>query len=201
MFTECAPHVHRRDTPRASTRGDTWDMLTQTHANAESLRDEIDQLDDQVMRYGRAVETALAARAAGCIVPSVTLEGADIASRAGRITDRAVTGAESRDHDRARALRKVAGHLHALDLALDDRSVGQEGLEVVAKALAAAMDVFARPDICGLARLQDRVDLLLDHVEQQPGLRRLALHLLGIGTAAEFSWENHPHLHPAEAIR
>jgi hypothetical protein len=175
-------------------------MLTRTHAPAESLRDEIDQLDDQVMRYGRAVETALAARAAGCFVPSVRLEGADIARRAGRITDRAVTGGESRDHDRARALRKVAGHLQALDEALDDRSIGEEGLEGVAKALAAALDVFARPDIFGLARLQDRVDLLLDHVEQGPGLRRLALHLLGIGTAAEFAWANHPHLRPAEAM-
>ena len=67
---------------------------------------------------------------------------------------------------------------------------------MVAKALAAALDVFARPDIAGLARLQDRVDLLLDHVEQHPGLRRMAPHLMGIGTAAEFVWANHPHLRP-----
>ncbi len=46
--------------------------------------------------------------------------------------------------------------------------------------------------------LQDRVDLLLDHnAEQHPGLRRMAPHLMGIGTAAEFVQANHPHLHPA----
>ena len=50
------------------------------------------------------------------------------------------------------------------------------------------------------AHLQDRVDLLLDQVEHQSGLRRVAVHLLGIGTAAEFSWENHPQLHRAEIL-
>jgi hypothetical protein len=174
-------------------------MRRRTHVDtAETLRD---QLDNEVMRYGRAVEMTVAARAADCFVPSMRAEGADIVRRAGRLADRAVTAAESREHDRARALRKVAGHLHRLDLALDDRGVGHEALTVVAKALAAALDVFARPDILGLARLQDRVDLLLDHVEGDPGLRGMALHLLGIGTAAEFAWANHPHLRPAEAVR
>jgi hypothetical protein len=28
----------------------------------------------------------------------------------------------------------------------------------------------------------------------------VAVHLLGIGTAAEFSWENHPHLRRAELV-
>jgi hypothetical protein len=167
----------------------------------DTLHEELDRLDDEVMRYGRAIETTVAARAAGCAVPSIRREGAGIARRAGRLADRAVTSAEGREHDRARALRKVAGHLHALDVELDDGRVDHEALEVVTKALAAALDVFARPDILGLARLQDRVDLLLDHVEQQPSLRRTALHLLGIGTAAEFAWANHPHLlQPADAL-
>jgi hypothetical protein len=168
---------------------------------AQMLRADLDRLDDEVSRYGRAIETAVAARAAGCFVPSMLVEGGDIARGAGQLADRAVRQGESRDHDRARALRKVAGHLHALDLALDDNGLGHEALAVVGRALAAALDVFARPEINGLARLQDRVDLLLDHLEQHPGLRGMALHLLGIGTAAEFSWENHPHLRPAEAIR
>jgi len=64
----------------------------------------------------------------------------------------------------------------------------------VTAALAAALDVFARPDILGLARLQDRVDRLLDHVDHHPGLRQLAVPLMGIGTAAEFAWASHPHL-------
>ena len=111
-----------------------------------------------------------------------------------------MTAAESREHDRARALRKVVGHLHAVDAELEDGRIGHEALEVVARALAAALDVFARPDIGGLARLQDRVDLLLDHVERHAGLRRTAVHLLGIGTAAEFAWANHPHLRQPELI-
>jgi hypothetical protein len=173
-------------------------MRTRTRAEeAGTLGEQLDRLDDAVMRYDRAIETTLAARAAGCFVPSMHAEGAEIARGAGRVADRAAKGPESRDHDRARALRKVAGHLHALDLALDDRGGGDDALEAVAKALAAALDVFARPDIPGLARLQDRVDLLLDHVEQHPGLRQMAPHLMGIGTAAEFVWANHPHLHPA----
>jgi hypothetical protein len=173
-------------------------MRMRTHPEeADPLGDRLDRLDDEVMRYGRAVETAVAARAAGYFVPSTQDEGADIARAAGRLADRAAKGRQSRDHDRARALRKVAGHLHELDVALGERGVGHEALEVVGKALAAALDVFARPDISGLARLQDRVDLLLDHVEQHPGLRRMAPHLLGIGTAAEFVWANHPHLRPA----
>lgn len=177
-------------------------MPRRTHAEeAETVKGELDRLDDEVTGYGRAIETAVAARAAGCFVPSMLVEGGDIARGAGRLADRAVRCGESREHDRARALRKVAGHLHALDLALDDDGLGHEALEVVARALAAALDVFARPDIHGLARLQDRVDLLLDHVEQHPGLRGMALHLLGIGTAAEFAWANHPHLRPAGAIR
>ncbi|HEX5248996.1 MAG TPA: hypothetical protein VFW14_04960 [Gaiellales bacterium] len=45
----------------------------------------------------------------------------------------------------------------------------------MAKTLAAALDVFARPDIRGLVRLRDRVDLLLDHVERHSGLRRAEL--------------------------
>lgn len=49
-----------------------------------------------------------------------------------------------------------------------------------------ALDVFARPDIPGLTRLQDRV-----------GLRHMAPHLMGIGTATEFVWANHSHLRPA----
>jgi hypothetical protein len=159
----------------------------------------LDRLDDEVAGYGRAIETAVAARAAGCAVPSSREEGADLARRAGALADQAVTES-SRDHDRARALRTVAGHLHTLDVELADPGLGAEALEVVAKALAAGLDVFARPDIQGLARLQDRVDLLLDHVEHHPGLRRAAVHLLGIGTAAEFSWENHPHLRRAELV-
>jgi hypothetical protein len=177
-------------------------MSRRTHAQgAEALGADLDRLDDEVTRYGRALEMAVAARAAGCFVPSMLVEGGDIARGAGRLADRAVRQGESREHDRARALRKVSGHLHALDLALDDRGLGHEALEVVARALAAALDVFARPDIHGLARLQDRVDLLLDHIEHHPGLRGMAQHLLGIGTAAEFSWENHPHLRPAGAVR
>jgi hypothetical protein len=164
-----------------------------------ALRDDLDQLDDVVMRYGRAIEMTAAARAAGCAVPSMRTEGADIARRAARLADRAVAAAESREHDRARALRKVAGHLQALDSELEDGRIGDEALEVVARALAAALDVFARPGIAGLARLQDRVDLLLDHVERHAGLRRMAVHLLGIGTAAEFAWANHPHMRRAEA--
>ena len=115
-------------------------------------------------------------------------------------SDLAVSATESREHDHARALRKVAGHLHAVDAELEESGIGHEALEVVARALAAALDVFARPDIGGLARLQDRVDLLLDHVERHAGLRRTAVHLLGIGTAAEFAWANHPHLRHAEMI-
>jgi hypothetical protein len=163
------------------------------------IRTDLDRLDDVVIRYGRAIETTAAARAAGCTVPSTRIEGADIARRAGLLADRAARG-ESRDHDQARALRKVAGHLHAVDAELEDGRIGHEALEVVARALAAALDVFARPDIAGLARLQDRVDLLLDHVERHAGLRRTAVHLLGIGTAAEFAWANHPHLRQPELI-
>jgi hypothetical protein len=104
-------------------------------------------------------------------VPSSRAEGADLARRAGALADQAVA-ASGRDRDRTRALRKVAGHLHALDVELADPSLSGEALQVVAKALAAGLDVFARPDIHGLARLQDRVDLLLDHVEHHSGLRR-----------------------------
>jgi hypothetical protein len=172
-------------------------MLTHTE---NDIRAELDRLDEAVMRYGRAVETTAAARAAGCAVPSTRAEGAEIVRRAGLLAGRAVTAAESRDHDHARALRKVAGHLHAVDAELDDGRIGHEALEVVSRALAAALDVFARPDIGGLARLQDRVDLLLDHVERHAGLRRMAVHLLGIGTAAEFAWANHPHLRRHELV-
>jgi hypothetical protein len=101
------------------------------------VRAELDRLDAEVAGYGRAIETAAAARAAG-------LGGGEGArSRAGRV--------------------RPAG-------------------------------------VCGLARLQDRVDLRLDHVERHSGLRSVAVHLLGIGTAAEFSWENHPHLRRAELV-
>lgn len=174
-------------------------MHTRTLTEVTPIRAAIDRLDDEVAGYGRAVETAISARAAGCTVPSSREAGADLARRAGALAGRAVT-AECRDHDRARALRKVAVHLHALDVELADPTLGGEGLDVVARALAAALDVFARPDIRGLARLQDRVDRLLDHVEGHPGLRRVAVHLLGIGTAAEFSWENHPHLRRTELV-
>jgi len=174
-------------------------MLTRPQADPSAeLREELDGLDDAVMRYGRAIEMTTAARAAGYAVPSTRTEGAEIAHRAGRVADRAVTAAESREHDQARALRKVAGHLHAVDTELEDGRISHEALEVVARALAAALDVFDRPDIGGLARLQERVDLLLDHVERHAGLRRMAVHLLGIGTAAEFAWANHPHLRQPE---
>jgi hypothetical protein len=166
-------------------------MTTATPMEATPIRAALDRLDDEVAGYGRAVETAVAARAAGCAVPSSLAEGADLARRAGALADQAVT-ATARDHDRARALRKVADHLHSLDVELADPALGADALAVVAKALAAALDVFARPDIHGLARLQDRVDLLLDHVEHHSGLRRAAVHLLGIGTAAEFAFANHP---------
>ncbi len=172
-------------------------MLSPTGAD---IHRDLDALDDAVMRYGRAIEVTAAARAAGCAVPSTRVEGGEITRHAAQLADRAVTGAGSREHDHARALRKVAGHLHAVDAELGDSRIGQEALEVVARALAAALDVFARPDIHGLARLQDRVDLLLDHVERHAGLRRTAVHLLGIGTAAEFAWANHPHLRRPELI-
>ena len=174
-------------------------MRTRTPPEAETLRTALDRIDDEVAGYGRAIETAVAARAAGCTVPSSRAEGAELARRAGRLADRAVTAA-GRDHDRARALRKVAGHLHALDVELADPALAADALEVVANPLAAALDVFARPDIRGLARLQEQVDLLLDHVERHSGLRRVAVHLLGIGTAAEFCWENHPHLRRIELV-
>jgi hypothetical protein len=168
-------------------------MHTETLTELPPIRAALDRLDDEVAGYGRAVETALAARAAGCTVPSSRDEGAGLARRAGALADRAVT-ASGRDHDRARALRKVAAHLHALDAELADPGLDPDSLQVVARALTAGLDVFARPDIQRLARLQDRVDLLLDHVEHHAGLRHAAVHLLGIGTAAEFTWENHPHL-------
>jgi hypothetical protein len=172
-------------------------MLGRAQEPAEELREQLDLLDDQVMRYGRAIETAAAARAAGYVVPATQVEGAEIARKAARLADRAVQSADSRDHDRARALRKVAGHLHELDCALGGRrgedTLGHDAYDVVTAALAAALDVFARPDILGLALLQDRVDRLLDHVDHHPGLRRLATPLMGIGAAAEFAWANHPH--------
>jgi hypothetical protein len=174
-------------------------MHTRTPPAAEPIRAALDRLDDDVAGYGRAIETAVAARAAGCTVPSSRAEGAVLAGRAGALAHLAVT-VEGRAHDRARALRKVAGHLHALDVELADPAVGSDALEVVARALGAALDVFARPDIRGIARLQDRVDLLLDHVEHHSGLRRAAVHLLGIGTAAEFAFENHPHLRRVELV-
>jgi hypothetical protein len=174
-------------------------MHTRTTTDAAPIAAALDRLDDDVAGYGRAIETAIAARAAGCAVPSSREEGADLARRAGALADRAVT-ASGRDHDRARALRKVAGHLHTLDVELADPALGAEPLAVVAKALAAGLDVVARPDIQGLARLQERVDLLLDHVEHHAVLRRAAVHLLGIGTAAEFCWANHPHLRRGELV-
>lgn len=48
----------------------------------------------------------------------------------------------------------MACHLHTLDVELDDPALGADPLEVVAKALAAGLVVFAGPDIQGLARLQ-----------------------------------------------
>jgi hypothetical protein len=178
-------------------------MLGRTREPAEDLCEQLDLLDDQVMRYGRAIEMAAAARAAGYAVPATQAEGAGIARQAARLADRAARGSDSREHDRARALRKVAGNLHELDRALGsgrgEDAVGHEGCNVVAAALAAALDVFARPDILGLALLQDRVDRLLDHVDHHPELRRLAVPLMGIGTAAEFGWANHPHLQQVAA--
>jgi hypothetical protein len=178
-------------------------MLGRNQESAEDLRMQLDLLDDQVMRYGKAIETAAAARAAGYVVPATHVEGAEIARQAARLSDRAVRSSDSRDHDRARALRKVAGHLHELDCALGRRrgevTLGHDAYDVVTAALAAALDVFARPDIIGLALLQDRVDRLLDHVDHHPGLRQLAGPLMGIGTAAEFAWANHPHLQRATA--
>ena len=166
-------------------------MHTETLTERTPIRAALDRLDDEVAGYGRVLETAVAARAAGCTVPSSRAEGADLARRAGALADRAVT-ATAPDHDQARALRKVAGHLHSLDVELADPALGAGALAVVANALAAALDVFARPDVHGLARLQDRADLLLDHVERHSGLRQAAVHLLGIGTAAEFAFANHP---------
>jgi hypothetical protein len=175
-------------------------MLGRGQESTEDLREQLDLFDDQVIRYGRAIETAAAARAAGYVVPATHGEGA---RQAARLADRAVQSADSRDHDRARALRKVAGHLHELDCALGGRrgedTLGHDAYDVVTAALAAALDVFARPDILGLALLQDRVDRLLDHVDYDPGLRQLAAPLMGIGTAAEFAWANHPHLQRATA--
>jgi hypothetical protein len=173
-------------------------MHTGTPTEPTPIRAALDRLDDEIAGYGRAIETAVAARAAGCTVPSSREQGADLARRAGALADQAVTAC--RDHDRARALRKVAGHLHALDVELADPALGPGPLEVVVRALSAGLDVFARPDIQRLARLQDRVDLLLDHVEHHSGLRRAAVHLLGIGTAAEFTWGNHPHLRRVELV-
>jgi hypothetical protein len=178
-------------------------MLGRSPETAQDLRAQLDLLDDQVMRYGRAIETATAACAAGYVVPATLVEGAEIARRAARLADRAARSSDGRDHDRARALRKVAGHLHELDRALGGRrgedALGSDAYDVVTAALAAALDVFARPDILGLALLQDRVDRLLDHVDHHPGLLRLAGPLMGIGTAAEFAWANHPHLQRAAA--
>src|SRR5204863_9651588 len=94
------------------------------------LRAGPDRRDDAVAGYGRAVGTAAAARAAGCTVPSSRAEGGDLARRAGALADRAVT-ASGRDHDRARALRKVAGHLHTLDVELPGPGLAAEALGVV----------------------------------------------------------------------
>ena len=79
-------------------------MLGRHQESAEDLRMQLDLLDDQVMRYGKAIETAASARAAGYVVPATQVEGADIARRAARLADRAVRSSDSRDHDRARAL-------------------------------------------------------------------------------------------------
>jgi len=180
-------------------------MLGRAQESADGLREQLDLLEDQVMRYGRAIEMAATARAAGYVVPATQVEGADIARQAGRLADRAVRSGDSRDHDRARALRKVAGHLREIDRELAGRrgedTLGHDALGVVTAALVAALEVFARPGIPGLAQLQDRVDRLLDHVDQHPGLRRLAPPLMGIGTAAEFAWANHPHARTAAATR
>ncbi len=198
MFTACAPKFHYPDTNIGASVDDTSGMPRRTQDSAEDLREQLDLLDDQVMRYGRAIEMAATARAAGYVVPATRVEGADIVRGAGRLADRAVRSGDSRDHDRARALRKVAGHLHEIDQALaggrGEDTLGHDALDVVMAALVAALEVFARPGIPGLALLQDRVDRLLDHVDQHPGLRRLAPPLMGIGTAAEFGWANHPHV-------
>jgi hypothetical protein len=203
VFTACAPKFHRLDTLFGESVGDTSGMLGRAQESAEDLRERLDLLDDQVMRYGRAIEMAATARAAGYVVPATRAEGADIVRQAGRLADLAVRNGDIRDHDRARALRKVAGHLHEIDRALAGRrgedTLGHDALDVVMAALVAALEVFARPGIPGLALLQDRVDRLLDHVDQHPGLRRLAPPLMGIGTAAEFGWANHPHVRTTTA--
>jgi hypothetical protein len=168
-------------------------MLRRPPTTAD-LAAELDDLDNGLMGYGRALETALVARAAGCTLPATHLDGRLLARRARRLADNA--GLDGSEQARARALRKVADHLHALDraVALPGGRLGERALGDVATALGIGLDVFARPDIQGLVRLQDAVDLLLDHVEHHPALRRAAIELLGIGTAAEFTWANHPHL-------
>ena len=55
-------------------------MISRPQADAPAeLRDQLDRLDDAVMRYGRALEMTTAARAAGCAVPSTRTEGGGIA--------------------------------------------------------------------------------------------------------------------------
>jgi len=71
-------------------------MLGRAHESAEDLREQLDLLDDQVMRYGRAIETAAPARAAGYVVPATRVEGAEIARQAAKLADRAVRSVPSR---------------------------------------------------------------------------------------------------------
>ena len=169
MRAAASPRRHPAAARRATLRACSHERNARSRdARATAL----DRLDDQVTRYGRADRDG-GRRARGGLLRAVDAwSRAPSIARGRRPPGRPRGGrGEPRPRPRPGAAQGGRAPARARPGARRPRRSATRRSGWSAKALAAALDVFARPDIHGLARLQDRVDLLLDHVEQHPGLR------------------------------
>ena len=150
-------------------------MITET-----TFQEQVEALEDDALRFGRAVVTALHAASAGDRPECAVFEHARVRhASAALLRSPQATPA---DIGRIRAVQEAALHIRHIE-----RAVAADGWRGdprrLAAGLALALDVFVRRDLSGLRVLGRMIDVILEDPALGARARCAGLHVLAVGEA------------------
>ena len=175
MITTNSPLVHRLDTPARGVQGHHGGMITET-----TFQEQVEALEEDALRFGRAVVGALNAAAEGVRPECAVFESARVRHASAALLRSPHATVE--DIGRVRAVQEAALHIRHIE-----RAVAADGWRGdprrLAAGLALALDVFVRRDLSGIRVLGRMIDVILEDPALGARARCAGLHVLAVGEA------------------
>jgi hypothetical protein len=149
-------------------------MITET-----TFQEQVEALEDDALRFGRAVVDALNAAAQGVRPECAVFENARVRHASAALLRSPHATAE--DIGRVRAVQEAALHIRHIERAAADGWRGDP--RRLAAGLALALDVYVRRDLSGLRVLGRMIDVILEDPALGARARCARLHVLAVGEA------------------